>query len=54
MSAAHCSLSPNGVGGEGWDEGALRPFARKAKAPLTPTLSPGAAGGEGDKSEIHA
>jgi hypothetical protein len=53
MSAATCSLSPDDVGGAGWGEEAPRRPAQ-SKAPLTPILSPGAAGRAGDNNEIHA
>jgi hypothetical protein len=53
MSAANGSLCPDNVGGEGWGERAPRRPAQ-SKAPLTPILSPGAAGRAGDNNEIHA
>ena len=55
MSAAHCSLSPNGVGGGGWGEGALWLSAPTSKAPPHPNPLPRLCRGRGsDLAEIHA
>src|SRR6266568_1312726 len=43
----HSSPSPPASGGEGWGEGGFRSRAWR-RTPLTPTLSPPEAGGEGE------